>query len=178
MYSTIPQEESQVLEMMCEDDNSHVGYELRATPGKGEGVFATRNFKRGDLVLRGTVLKVAEKNTSWTTQVGINKYILRGGLAPKVNHSCSPNVGYRDNAEGGMDYFAFQDIECGEEIVGDYAMGNYVVDHMPECLCGSVKCRRVIIGWRDLPEETKRGYEGFHASYLTELDDLVTDQGK
>ena len=55
-----------------------------------------------------------------------------------MNHSCSPNAGYRDNLEsGGMDYYAFKDIKEGEEIVTDYAMGNYVVNYMPECLCGS-----------------------------------------
>ena len=153
-----------------------LGYELRNTPGKGEGVYATRNFKRNDLVMRGNVLKVAEKNTSWTTQVGVDRYILRDGLAPMVNHSCSPNVGYRDNQDGGMDYFAFCAIKCGDEIVTDYAMGNYVVDHMPDCLCGSVSCRKTITGWRDLPGEIKKDYEGFRAAYLTEMDALYTDK--
>lgn len=122
--------------------------------------------------MKGDVLKVAEQNDSWTTQVGVDKYILRGGLAPKVNHSCAPNVGYRDNRDGGMDYFAFRDIRSGDEIVTDYAMGNYIVEHMPGCLCGSVKCRGTITGWRDLPKEIKREYDGFHAAYLSEMDAL------
>ena len=158
---------------MSKDNEQDVtGYELRATPGKGEGIYATRYFKCDELVMKGNVLKEAVKNTTWTTQVGVNRFILRDLLATKVNHSCSPNVGYRDNQDGGMDYFAFKDIECGDEIVGDYAMGNYVVEHMPACLCGSVKCRKTITGWRDLPDEIKKEYEGFHAAYLCELDAL------
>ena len=66
------------------------------------------------------------------------RFILRSEHARKVNHSCAPNAGYRDNLDsGGMDYYAFKDIKEGEEIVTDYAMGNYIVNYMPECLCGS-----------------------------------------
>ena len=146
------------------------GYELRSTPDKGAGVYAKRNFSKNSIVVVGNPIKKAEKNTPWTTQVGVNSFILRGGLSSKVNHSCSPNVGYRDNDNGGMDYVAFRDILCGEEIVTDYAMGNYVIEHMPECLCGSSRCRKQITGWKDLPGEMKKEYAGFHAQYLADMD--------
>ena len=152
------------------DRKEEPGYELRSTPDKGVGVYATRNYSQNSIVVIGNPIKVAEKNTPWTTQVGINSFILRGGLSSKVNHSCRPNVGYRDNVNGGMDYVAFRDIVCGEEIVTDYAMGNYVIQHMPECLCGASRCRKQITGWKDLPEEVKKEYAGFHAQYLAKMD--------
>ena len=109
--------------------------------------------------MEGKVLKEMPYNTSHTTQVGINRWILREELAQKVNHSCDPNVGYRDNLNGGMDYFAFKDIHHGDEIVGDYAMGNYKVDHMPPCKCGALQCRGKITGWKDLPQDIKILYK-------------------
>ena len=45
------------------------GYELRVTQEKGEGVFATRSFKRDDIVMTGDLVEVAKRNTTWTTQV-------------------------------------------------------------------------------------------------------------
>ena len=146
------------------------GYELRNTPEKGEGVFATKHFCKGSLVMKGRVLKEMPYNTSHTTQVGIKRWILREEIAQKVNHSCDPNVGYRDNSEGGMDYFAFKEIHPGDEIVGDYAMGNYKVDHMPPCKCGASCCRGKITGWKDLSRAVKISYEGFHAAYLDKID--------
>lgn len=177
------EEENDDLQMCDQEDatidgdkKEELGYELRSTPGKGVGVYATRNFSRNSVVVIGNPVKTAEKNTAWTTQVGVDRFILRGGLSSKVNHSCSPNVGYRDNANGGMDYVAFRDIRSGEEIVTDYAMGNHVIEHMPECLCGASRCRETITGWKDLPDEVKREYAGFHAEYLTVMDANMDEQ--
>ena len=152
--------------------NPDHGYELRTTTDKGEGVFALRDFKRGSLVSRGSKVKDVQNNYFHATQVGVDKFIVRSIIAQKVNHSCDPNVGYRDSADGGMDYYAFKDIKSGEEIVGDYAMGNYQIEHMPACLCGSTSCRTSITGWKDLPQHVKQEYTGFHAAYLSELDKL------
>ena len=109
-------------------------------------------------------------------QVGVNKYILRAEIATKVNHSCNPNVGYRDSESGGMDYIAFRDILPDQEILGDYAMGNWKIDHMPSCLCGAGNCRQLITGWKDLPEDTKARYKGFCAEYLWEMDSMHPDE--
>lgn len=37
-------------------------------------------------------------------------------------------------------------------------------------MCGSKRCRGRITGWKDLPDEQKKEYEGFVAPYLLELD--------
>ena len=56
---------------MAEDSNP--GYVLRSAGGKGEGVYATKDFKRNDLIIRGDVLEVAARNSPWATQVGVDR---------------------------------------------------------------------------------------------------------
>jgi hypothetical protein len=63
------------------------------------------------------------------------------------------------------------DIGINEEATFDYAMRNYSIDHFPKvCMCGAKKCRGKITGWKDLPNEQKKAYEGFVAPYLLEID--------
>lgn len=85
-----------------------------------------------------------------------------------VNHSCNPNSGVRVD-DGKWAYVAFRDIKKGEEILYDYAMGNLIVENMPECCCGSVNCRGNIKGYQNLPLERKKVYVGYFAPYLEEM---------
>jgi len=148
------------------------GFELRRTVRKGEGVFATRSFKRGETVMVGIIERVLDGNDSHASQIGENRYVLHAGLISKVNHNCDPNCGIRVNDSGAHDFVARRDIVDDEEITFDYAMRNYGVDYFPkQCLCGSEKCRCRITGWKDLSDERKRIYKGFVAPYLLELDD-------
>lgn len=147
------------------------GFELRESAGKGEGVFATRSFKVGEIVMVGIIKKALEENHSHASQVGENEYVFHAGLISKVNHSCDPNCGIRVNETGAHDFVAMKDIIVNEEITFDYAMRNYGVDYFPkQCICGSERCRSRITGWKDLPDERKNEYEGFVAPYLLELD--------
>jgi hypothetical protein len=147
------------------------GFELRKSSGKGEGIFATKSFKVGDRVMVGVIKEVLNGNHSHASQVGKNEYVLHAGLITKVNHSCDPNCGIRVNETGAHDFVAIRSISINEEIVFDYAMRNYGVDYFPkECMCGSKRCRGRITGWKDLPDEQKKEYEGFVAPYLLELD--------
>lgn len=147
------------------------GFELRSTTGKGEGVFATRSFRVGEIVMVGVIEQVLDGNHSHASQIGKDTYIFHGGLVPKVNHSCSPSCGIQVNETGAHDFVAIREITPGEEITFDYAMRNYSIDHFNcLCQCGSDNCRTYITGWKDLPEETKKQYTGFVAPYLLEMD--------
>jgi len=147
------------------------GYELRKTAGKGEGIFATRFFKAGEIVMVGRIEKKLDKNHSHASQVGENEYVFHAGSITKVNHSCNPDCGIKLNETGAHDFVAMRDININEEINFDYAMRNYGVDYFPKhCKCGSGKCRGTISGWKDLPDETKKDYKGFVAPYLLALD--------
>jgi len=146
-------------------------FELREISGKGIGVFATKSFKVGDIVMIGVIKEVLKGNNSHSSQIGENEYVLHAGLISKVNHSCDPNCGIRVNETGAHDFVAMVEIGVNEEITFDYAMRNYTIDFFPkQCMCGSKKCCVRITGWKDLPDEKKKEYEGFVAPYLLELD--------
>ena len=65
---------------------------------------------------------------------------------------------------------AFKDIEVGEELTYDYAMGNLVVENFPDCQCGSEKCRKVINGYQGISEDLKKEYKGYIHPFLVEYD--------
>jgi len=147
------------------------GFELRETSEKGEGVFATKSFKAGEIVMVGVIQEVLNGNDGHASQIGEFGYVLHAGLISKVNHSCEPNCGIGINNTGAHDFVAMRNIRVNEEITFDYAMRNYNVDYFPrQCMCGSKRCRGKITGWKDLPEGKKKDYEGFVAPYLLELD--------
>jgi len=147
------------------------GVELRETSEKGEGVFATKPFTVGNIVMIGVIKDVLNGNHSHASQIGENEYVLHAGLIIRVNHSCDHNCGIHVNETGAHDFVAMKNISVNEEITFDYAMRNYIVDHFPKkCMCGSKRCRGKITGWKDLSLEKKREYKGFVASYLLKLD--------
>ncbi len=148
------------------------GFELRKSSGKGEGIFATESFEVGNIVMVGVIKEVLNGNHSHASQIGENKYVLHAGFITKVNHSCDPNCGIRVNETSAHDFVAIKDIGVNEEITFDYAMRNYIIDYFPKkCMCGSKRrCRGRITGWKDLPNEKKKEYEGVAAPYLLELD--------
>ena len=149
----------------------NAGFELRGTPGKGVGVFATKPFKIGHTVMPGVIDKVVDGNYSHASQIGENQFVLHASLISQVNHSCDPNCGVRVNETGAHDFVARKTISANEEITFDYAMRNYMIDHFPKmCMCGSNMCRGTITGWKDLPFEKKKEYAGLVAPYLIELD--------
>jgi hypothetical protein len=146
-------------------------FELRETSEKEEGVFATKSSKVGDIVMVGVIKEVLNGNNSHASQIGEHEYVLHAGLINMVNHSCDPNCGIRVDETGAHDFVAIRNISINEEIAFDYAMRNYNVDYFPkQCMCGSKKCRGKITGWKDLPDEKKKEYEGFVAPYLLALD--------
>jgi len=147
------------------------GIELRGTPEKGEGIFATRSFKVGETLIVGVIKEELDANHSHASQIGEFRHVLHDGLISKVNHSCDPRAGIRVNETGAHDFVAMREIDTDEEVTFDYAMRNFAIDHFPKnCMCGATDCRGTITGWRDLPEARKIEYAGFVAPYLLEMD--------
>ena len=148
-----------------------IGYELRETVGKGEGIYATQPYKVGDTVMIGVIKEVLTLNHSHASQIDEHTHVLHAGLISKVNHCCEPNCGIHVNETGAHDFVAMKDIGINEEVTFDYAMRNYSIDHFPKvCMCGAQKCRGRITGWKDLSAEQKTAYEGFVAPYLLALN--------
>ncbi|WP_299940480.1 SET domain-containing protein-lysine N-methyltransferase [uncultured Microbulbifer sp.] len=150
------------------------GYELLdcKDKDKGQGIFATKRFHSGDIVMVGVIEEDnIDENHSHASQMGEFRYALHGGEIAKVNHSCNPNCGINLNEVEAHDFIAMHTIEIGDEITFDYAMRNYIIDHFPyKCCCGAGNCRGRITGWKDLPESFKSTYKGYVAPYLIEID--------
>ena len=148
-----------------------IGYELKATPGRGEGVFSTKSFSIGEIVMIGFIEKELKSNHSHASQISASRHVLHGGLISKVNHSCCPTCGISVNASGAHDFIAFRSIEKGEEITFDYAMRNYSIDFFPNpCLCGESECREKVNGWKGLSSQKKADYKDFVAPFLLEIN--------
>jgi len=148
-----------------------IGYELRGTDEKEDGIFATKKYTKGNVVMVGVIARELRENHSHASQIAEDRYILHAGLISKINHSCDPNCGIQVNDTGAHDIIARRMIEVDEEITFDYSMRNYVVKFFPkECMCGCDNCRGKITGWKDLSKEKKIEYEGFVAPYLIHLD--------
>jgi hypothetical protein len=71
------------------------------------------------------------------------------GIGERINHSCSPNVGF----VGAIALRTLRDVAEGEEITLDYATCVASNDDafMMECGCGAPNCRKMITGqdWKD-----------------------------
>jgi uncharacterized protein len=147
------------------------GVQVRETPGRGQGVFATRFFPTGALVMTGFIETELDRNDPHASQIGERRFVRHGGMMPKVNHSCDPCCGVRLNASGAHDLVSRAPIAMGQEITFDYAMRNYTIEHFPEhCRCGAPSCRDRITGWKDLASARKAAYRDVAAPYLLELD--------
>jgi hypothetical protein len=97
---------------------------LKATPGRGEGVFSTKSFSIGEIVMVGVIEKELKANHSHASQVSASRHVQHEGLVSKVNHSNRPSCGISVNASGANNFIAFRSIDKGEEITFDYAMRN------------------------------------------------------
>jgi SET domain-containing protein len=144
---------------------------------KGLGTFATRAFKKGDVlaVFGGDVVTYSGLSECSTEQksncVQISEYLYlvptRVGFGDHINHSCMPNAGI----QGQIILVAMRDIQSDEEICYDYAMTDVSDYDEFSCLCHSPECRGKITGndWKR-PELQKR-YEGYFSSYVASLLD-------
>ncbi len=115
--------------------------EVRESPIEGKGVFALRDFKEGERVVKWErkelspeeleALSTHDRDRYVSLKDG--KYLLSGEPMRYVNHSCNPNTKPKDNAD-----VAVRDIEAGEEITSTYR------DEGVVCNCGSVDCKGVL----------------------------------
>jgi len=107
----------------------------------GNGVFANRDFKKGEMVVEWDILRMLTKEEFKKLPKGEKKYcsmvdgmyVLIASPARFVNHSCNANT----FAENKRD-IALRDIKKGEEITGNYVGEGVPMDF--KCNCGSENC--------------------------------------
>ncbi len=113
----------------------------------GKGVFAKKDFKKGDIVIKYHLKPLTKKefdnlleSQKRLTSFQDGTYWLFSSPERYVNHSCEPNVhpNFKDRCD-----FAIRNIKKGEEILTDYTK-----DEVPglniKCNCGSKNCKGVI----------------------------------
>lgn len=110
-----------------------VGIEVRPSPGKGRGVFATRSFIAGEMVERAPVLALRPEDVDAATATVLGSYVFgwRGtvavglGFASVYNHAWDPSLHYYKRFDDGvLEFVAARDIAAGEELTINYTSSN------------------------------------------------------
>lgn len=104
-----------------------------------KGVFANRDFKKGETVILWNPKIISKKEFEELT-LKKNKYLIKQDRnyflmqSPEkfVNHSCNPNTKAKNKSD-----IAIRDIKSGEEITSFY------LDKGLKCNCGSKKCKGI-----------------------------------
>lgn len=129
---------------------------------QGKGVFAVRDFKKGEIVLKWEkphfitekeYHKLPKKDRKYV-DVLKGKYILMQIPERYVNHSCDANT-----YMGKFCDIAKRNIKKGEEITADYSE-EVAMDFKMRCRCGSKNCRRIITrtGAKNIKKQNKYNY--------------------
>ena len=136
---------------------------------KGKGVFAAKNFKKGDIILhslyknqkvytKSDLIKLPIKKRDRANYIGDGKYVIDLSLIGMVNHSCNPNSYVRYKTMMNKDLIALRNIKRGEEICCYYAIdsiGNWKM----RCYCKNRNCRKYVYGnYFKLPNELQKKY--------------------
>jgi len=113
---------------------------------EGKGVFANRDFKKGEVVIKWDISqqltkdevdKLSKIKRKYVIYLN-GKYTLMQPPARYVNHSCEPNTNVHNFCD-----VAIREIKRGEEITSDYTVGGIPGERMI-CKCGSKNCRIII----------------------------------
>ena len=139
--------------------------QMKNTPGKGQGSFATQKIKKGELI------EFSADRVARSLQLNENTYLLSGSIpepGDMVNHSCEPNCG----ASGTSSICALKDIEEGEELSFDYAMTDASEYDEFECFCNKKSCRKKIKGTDWQISQIQEVYKGFFSSFIKKLIEL------
>lgn len=139
---------------------------LKKSGKRGKGVFAGKNYKKGETILipKGKIYtrKQFLKESRWirdhSVQIGKNLFMgPANDIEDYVNHSCDPVAGHRINGKKSK-FIAIKNVKKGQEITFDYSTTMYKTNEAMKCKCGSSKCRKMITDFSDLPLKTRKKY--------------------
>ena len=133
----------------------------------GKGLFTKHKIKKGSVIgtVKGKKLPDNQETSKkfgehYLHPISHSKVILNSNFTKYTNHSCEPNCGLKK----GIRIVAMKDIKKDEEITINYNVLEY--DWKMKCNCGSKNCRKIIRGYKYLPENLKERYKGFISPYL------------
>ncbi|MFH1276051.1 MAG: SET domain-containing protein [Candidatus Woesearchaeota archaeon] len=122
--------------------------EIRDSKINGKGVFALKDFKKGEIVIKWDLSKVLTDKEVTNLSEDEKKYldftngkhVLQQPPARYVNHSCNPNTSVEIIKFCDV---AIKDIKKEEEITSDYS--TQLSEGIKfKCNCGDKDCRKII----------------------------------
>jgi len=143
---------------------------VRSAGRKGLGVFALRQFDKGEFIFRrryGRIVANAsipaltpeERRHLCEIDYARSAVLLAPGCY--LNHSCEPNA-----MRSGVKVFAWRRIRMGEEITIDYRLNAFGA-RRSKCLCGSSSCTGEIVGdFFSLSRKRQRDYLPFAPRFI------------
>jgi [histone H3]-lysine36 N-trimethyltransferase len=129
---------------------------------KGLGVFARRDFARGEFIFRrrhGSVVanrdipSLSEEDQRHLCELDFETSAVLLAPGCYLNHSCDPNA-----MRSAVNVYAWRDIRAGEEITIDYRLNAHDGERWA-CICGAANCQGYVIGdFFSLDDERQRAY--------------------
>jgi len=137
---------------MKQNTSSSENVVVKVSDIHGHGLFAAKEIKSGEIVVRWNKRELSEYEYASLTQIEKtyidiqgSKIFLMGEPERYVNHSCVPNTISGQNCD-----IASRDIKKGEEITADYKYF-YIPNGQFQCICGSENCRGTVFGSNSEP---------------------------
>lgn len=116
---------------------------IKSSSISDKGVFANKNFKKGEIVLTWNPKKINKSDVDSLSEhekhyvvKSTKDYLQMQSPEKYVNHSCDPNTKMVDLSD-----VAIRIIKKDEEITSDY-FGSGIIEF--KCKCGSKNCRGLI----------------------------------
>ncbi len=131
----------------------------------GKGVFANKDFKKGETVFVFRGKKVGTMDcTERSLQIGDDKFITPFKKNPGyfINHSCNPSCGIKDLKK----IVAMKKIKKGGEITIDYSFSIKDKHWGMGCNCRQKNCREIIREYKELPKKLKEKYRGWESKFI------------
>jgi SET domain-containing protein len=122
----------------------------------GIGLFANKNFKQGELILKVDLSKLPKFNPKKISKqeelhidyAGRGRYVISYHPYVYINHSCDPNVLTKHLTIAKSEFYAIRDIRRSEELTYDYGVN--AMDQIDKetwrtkCTCGAKNCRKIL----------------------------------
>src|SRR6266850_2460230 len=135
---------------------------VRSAGRKGLGVFALRQFDKGEFIFRrrygrivanASIPALTPEERRHLCEIDYAKSAVLLAPGCYLNHSCEPNA-----MRTGVKVFAWRRIRMGEEITIDYRLNAFGGERW-QCACGTKSCTRTIRGdFFSLSPATQRAY--------------------
>lgn len=147
---------------------------VRSAGHKGLGVFAARDFRQDEVIMRfmGRVVHYSELPTltPWEYkhlgEFTAETYQILPAPRCYLNHACAPNAVSTSDA-----VYAWRDIAAGEEITIDYRLNAHDDGNVWKitCHCEAFDEPHVVIGdFFSLPDEVQEQYQLWAPSFIQE----------